>query len=163
MDFGNFFRVLDVAFMVPGFIVLLLAHDELLKLVGVPEPSDTALNSIIFLIGMSLSAYILGFFVHGITRILHRIIKKSFPDKITKKMASLKDLPRDEDIPLYLWNTSSVCFNIGTAVLIGGLFKRFGRELSGCWVWVLCAVFVFILWFLGIDFKINAKKVTKKS
>lgn len=162
MDFGNFFRVLDVAFMVPGFVVLLLAHDELLKLVGVPEPPDTALDSLIFLIAMSLSAYILGFFVHGITRILLRIVKKSFPE-ITEKMASLKDLPLNEDIPLYLWNTSSVCFNIGTAVLIGGLFKKFGRELSGCCVWVLCAVFVFILWFLGIDFKINAKKVTKKS
>jgi len=161
MDFGNFFRVLDVAFMVPGFIVLLLAHDELLKLVGVPEPPDTALNSLIIFIGMSLSAYILGFFVHGITRILLKIIKKSFPE-ITVKMASLKDLPRDEDIPLYLWNTSSVCFNIGTAVLIGGLLKKFGRELSSCWVWGLCAVFVLILWFLGIEFKISAKNITKK-
>lgn len=124
MRFGNFFRVFDTCFFVPGLVLI----GGLWYLQCVPESglleNDTIRTSV-FLAVLVAVVYVAGLLTHAVNRLGFKWFfassRKPADDPAAAWFQRLSQDQREE-LAVYFWHTRATCGNVGVAcVLLAGL------------------------------------------
>lgn len=175
----GFFRVFDVAFFVPGLIIVASVTFTfgLWEKIG-QNPPSTVTEVAIGLV-LLVCCFVVGIITHGIGQLIKLAIDKlpcSPKQDITgdEWYTHISNGKRD-DLAIYFWYTRSTCMNCGVAVLISGVLLLYCSEKfikligivdrSGSWFlisffWILSVV---ILFCLSIKYKDSRDKYASAS
>jgi hypothetical protein len=171
----SFFRLFDLAFFLPGFLVLELGRFGGLPAAFAPAVADAGgtaggatigeARRIALLVAFS---YIAGLLVHGIGRLL-KYIGRWWPArwklagrlKTPERESWLDKLEPEErrDFRGYFWYTRSVCLNTATALCLVTILRR-----DLCWPY-RCAPLVgaALLLFLYAEFDASMRRTSGKT
>ena len=145
----SFFRVFDVAFLVPGTLVYLvpLVTARTSLLVESPGQSffnnllehDTVIAQTATLVAGVVILFVTGIVCHAIARLVLAVLPRQH------SKCGLVDVP---DICLYLWNLASLAWNCSVALVLGTIL----RWNLDAWTGILLLVALLLVW-QGRDFR----------
>jgi hypothetical protein len=158
------FRVFDLAFFVPG--VLLLSGFWYLKIL--PAALATALDASDWVISLGVglaTVYVCGLFTHGVQRVSRKIKSKCRPDPKSPARSWFQELSESsrEELALYFWYTRATCLNlfvVTVLLFIAGLWELvFVQSPIAGNVVLLCGVTGPVFGFLGFcDFEKSMRR-----
>jgi hypothetical protein len=137
LSLSSFFRVFDVAFFIPGLMVivflLLLCPEHNPFPIPLQHNVDQNIHYLLIGIYFVIGSYIAGIIIHAIGSIpiisdqLSKIkFEQSAQPNNINNIATKSEFLGTKDMRLYFWNMSTVCKNAGIAALVVGLIMAIG-------------------------------------
>ncbi len=174
---ASLFKVFDVAFLAPGFIILLVLW-RVEKLSGMGLSNLSSLGEGIAIIGtMVAGAYLIGLVCHSIQRVGYKLWGRSAKRWVIHRLWSPDQPPvngnDDEssnqgswfrclstahrfELAQYFWYMRAVCWNVSVAIIIGNLIVYTYAEGTIPFYIMSLASVVFLL-FTGIEFDVSTR------
>lgn len=158
----NLFRVFDLAFFVPGAVLLAgLWRTGALgtTVTDARDSSSDTLQAIGLGVLAVLASFLLGLLCHSVYRLVHLIAGRLAGEATEPSWynALVKDRPQHE-LAIYFWYLRATCWNTAVAcVIVCPLMACVG---SATWA-LVCGVGTVVFLFLGYDFNAALKRAIR--
>ncbi|HXU02883.1 MAG TPA: hypothetical protein VN903_18080 [Polyangia bacterium] len=154
----SFFRVFDLAFFLPGTVVVgTLAQTRWGASLVDGEIKLESLNGIATGIGLLVAVYLSGLMAHGLSDLIFKRLQPMADGSTDKKWYHTLTPDKREDLALYFWYMRATCRNLVLALVVSaivwsvGFTKQLteGKPVAMRWVaavvtLLLCAVVSFL-------------------
>jgi hypothetical protein len=164
-----FFRAFDLAFFVPGSLMLmhlLYTFRANVSWETLEKAGDKTAIGIIYIAGLVVVSFVFGLLCHCITRLVYLSNKRESThnsQKGTYQNANPNSYSGEDKGRIdYFWYLRATCWNTSVALFLMAILETFGpnffaafgvtRTSSTTYFYVTYVVAAFAMWFLGYDY-----------